>query len=272
MRKLLAALLCVIAAASPALAAITSVGTLTATPGVSASSSASVAATTSAQCDAGNICMCWIAFDNITTTDTNSTNLSSVTDSGSNTWTIAREFTNGNGTAATGATAALAFTKATTNIASSGTITANFSGSIVAKAISCWEFAVDSGNSIRVAGTPQDLASDADADPDSMAISGLSSKEYLFVRVLAKEYRGASFTVTASFTEITEGTADGGSGSDSMSAAGEFQILTGTGATSDPTIGGNAGDEANMFIAFEEYTPAAVTCRGSLSMLGVGGC
>lgn len=163
--------------------------------------------------DAGNIAILWFAGNNTATVDGNDGLLSSVTDSASNTWTVQRCFTNAQGVAATGATTCIAWSKLTTALVSgSGTITANYS-SIVAKAIVTKEFTVAAGNTIQVAGTPQDLANDG-ADPGSMAISGLTSGQYLFVRSTALERPTAgTWTVTTNYTTSgCNGTTGGGAG------------------------------------------------------------
>lgn len=198
---------------------------------------------------AGDIAVLWFAGDNTATVDGNDGLLSSVTDSASNTWTVQRCFTNGQGAAAAGATTCIAWSKLTTGLTSgSGTITANFS-SITAKAIVTKQFTVAAGNTIQVAGTPQDLANDA-LDPGSMVISGLTSAQYLFVRSSALERAtGGTWTVTANYTTSGCNGTTGGTATN-METCGEFRIFTGTGDTSNPTA--TAVDNANIFIAFQE--------------------
>ncbi len=199
---------------------------------------------------AGDIAMLWFAGDNVATVDGNDGLLSSVTDSKSNTWTVQRCFTNGNGTAATGATTCIAWSKlATALVSATDTITANFS-SITAKAIVTKDFTVTAGNTIQVAGTPQDLANDV-VDPGSMVISGLTSGQYLFVRSSALERATAStWTVTTNYTSSGCNGTTGGGAATNMDDCGEFRIFTGTGDTSNPTA--TAVDNANIFIAFQE--------------------
>ncbi|MBI3574815.1 MAG: hypothetical protein HY083_04085, partial [Gammaproteobacteria bacterium] len=207
----------------------------------------------------GEIAVLWFAGDNTATTDGNDGLLSSVSDSAGNTWTVQRCFTNGQGTAETGATTCIATSKITAALttASSATITATF-GTTTAKAIVVKNFTVAAGNTIEIAGTPQDLAND-NADPGSMTISGLTaSTEYLFVRSTALERANATWTVTASHTIATcDGTTGGGAASN-MNICGEFRILTATTDTSDPTA--TAVDNASTFIAFKE---AAGTTLGN---------
>ena len=221
---------------------ITSIGTLG--TGGSNTSNTTLVLTTSAAAEAGNVVILTIAKDNVSTTDGNTTEVSSVADSSSNTWTKLREFCNGQGGANLGAVVSVWQCKVSTTIASGGTITATFASAITAKAMSAWEF--QTTGTLEIAGTPVDLANDA-ADAGSMAISGLASGEYLFFRGIAFEDTG-SFTPTASFTAITAA-AGGGVGGASMQVQGEFIILTGTGATSDPS--NNSKDQAAVFFALK---------------------
>ncbi len=207
----------------------------------------------------GEIAVLWFAGDNTATTDGNGGLLSSVSDSAGNTWTVQRCFTNSQGTAETGATTCIATSKITAALttASSATITANFT-TTTAKAIVVKNFTVAAGNTIEVAGTPQDLADD-NLDPGSMAISGLTaSTEYLFVRSTALERANATWTVTASHTIATCNGTTGGGAASNMNICGEFRILTATTDTSDPTA--TAVDNASIFIAFKE---AAGTTLGN---------
>lgn len=208
--------------------------------------------------DVNNVAVLWFAGDNTATTDGNDGLLTSVSDSGGNTWTVQRCYTNAQTGAGTGATTCVATARITTALASgSGTITANFS-SITAKAIVVKEFTVAAGNALDVAGTPQDLANDG-ADPGSMTISGLTSGEYLFVRATGLERAsGGTWTVTASYTTSGCNGTTGGGAASNMETCGEFRILTATSATSDPT--GSAVDNASTFIAFKE---AANTTLGN---------
>ena len=65
----------------------------------------SIVLTTCAAAEAGNVVVVIVAKDNTQTTDGNTSEVSSITDSaGGNTWAKAREFCNGQGGAASGAT------------------------------------------------------------------------------------------------------------------------------------------------------------------------
>jgi hypothetical protein len=220
----------------------------------------------------GDIGIAIIAVNNSSTTDGQTTLVSSFTDSAGNTWTKQGEFTNGQGTAEAGATVAVFKTKVTSAV-TAGTTTAQItlSTAVESKTVVGVSFSVGSGNDLAlVAGSLQTRADDG-ADPGSMAISSLSSKEYLFLRAISSERTGAgAFINTASFTPISPSTqTTGGASATNISASGEFIILTGTGATSDPSLG--SVDHASLFLAFEETSPGTtITANvGSYTYSGV---
>ncbi len=210
--------------------------------------------------EAGNVAVLWFAGDNVATTDVTTLLLTSVTDSvGGNTWTVRQCFTNGQGTAATGATTCVATSVLTNALAIGSTITANFT-SITAKAIVVREFTIGPGRTIAVAGTPQTLSND-NADPGAMTISGLESGQRLFVRSTGLERAsGGTWTVTAGYTTSNCNGTTGAPPASNMEVCGEFRILTGTSSTSNPT--GTAVDNASVFIAFEEV-PKTVIADGT---------
>ena len=181
----------------------------------------SIVFTTSAAAEAGNVVVVIVAKDNTQTTDGNTSEVSSITDSaGGNTWTKAREFCNGQGATAGGATVSVWYSKLTNAIPSGGTITANLANSITAKAISAWEFSIAAGATISIAGTPQDLANDG-ADPGSMTIGGLSSREYLFIRGIAAETNSTTaLTPTANFTAFSGNQTSGDGAATNMAVRG----------------------------------------------------
>ena len=247
-------------------AAVTSVGTLgTAT---SKTSNTTLALTPTNQLDSGNCGVLVIALDNTNTTDGNFTEVSTVVDTASNSYTKMREFTNGQGAAAAGATVSIWTTKATSNLPITGTLTVTFANTITAKAASFWEFTC--GRALQVAsGGTADLATDGAASPGSMTVSGLPSKEYLFFRGAASESDSIeAWTATANFTNITFTGTTGAPFAGNMRVRGEFRILTGTTSTSNPndTVS-PVSDWASTFLALEE---APAGCPPTLARMGVG--
>jgi hypothetical protein len=204
----------------------------------------------------GQVAIIQVSTDNLTTTDGNTNDHQSVVDDAGNTYRKIREFTNGNAAAAAGATVSLWYCILAFSVTSGNTITITFSGSITAKTVGGVLFNVAVDSTLEVVTNATDLANDA-ADPGSMAISGLTSREYLFIRATALERADAgTWTVTGShisFPTSLTGTT-GGAAATNISPGGEYRILTGTGDTSDPT--GTAVDCASIFVALREVPRA----------------
>ena len=107
----------------------------------------------------------------------------------------------------------------------------------------------------------------AATDFGSAAISGLSSKERLYFRAIAKE-ANTLLTITPTTNFSTVG---GGRSNNSVTAVlarGEYRINTSTGETSDPTFA-VSGDTAGVFVALEEtYLTVIKVAPGDLRMRG----
>lgn len=245
-----------------------SIGTLGSTQSKTADQS-SLALTTSAACESGNVCVCAVSVDNNGTTDGDEGAVTSITDSASNTWSEIIEFANGQGTAQTGAVAYLGYTKATSTIASSGTITANFSNSTSrdASAMTCWEYSVRSGYTVSSAGTAT-LATDG-ADPGAISLSSLTSTEYLFLHGLAGEGpNGDAYTWDTDYTQFS---ANGTSGA----AAPAFDVATESSTfttTPDPFTfdHGAAGSGVKAAMVFILYNGDSADLVTSVSYGGTG--
>lgn len=198
-----------------------------------------------------------VCVDNITTTDGATNDVISVT-GGVGTWTKLGEYTNGNGGAAAGVTVALFLFMPSGNNAVGTVFTINLAGAVVDKTAQFHLYTHASGQSVRQAGSAVYDSVDATNGFGSCAISGLTSKEYLFGAALGKEANTTTaITVSSGFT-TTLGTLRSRSNAAAVCLAGEFRILTGTGATSNPTLA-VSGDAANVFTALEEYTPGGGT-------------
>lgn len=201
--------------------------------------------------EAGNAHIIAIALDNTGTSDGDNGEVTSVTDStGANTYNKLGEFTNANGSAGAGATASLWYSILASQLTSgAGTVTCNFS-SRTAVAMMGWEASFTAGGVISVAGTLRKLANDA-ADPGSMTVGGLSSREYLWIRVIASESNDiTALTVSGGFTTMNLSRANTGTDGTSMIVRGEYIIATATTQTSDPTL--YSKDHASLFIALQE--------------------
>src|SRR5947208_9906637 len=209
---------------------------------------------TSAQLTAGNVGVIVLATDNLQTTNGNTNDHASITDAAGNTWTKAREYTTGIDGVANDATVSVWYSKASFNL--SGNITVNLSGSIAAKAVTCWQFTMGAGNTIVLEDGGD--KSDVQADAGLITLSGLPSIEHLFIRGTASEASGQTYTASTNYTAFTHtsSTFVGGSTSSSMDARGEFRIFTATTDTTDPAMSSTARDRASTMVALREVGPA----------------
>jgi hypothetical protein len=205
-----------------------------------------------------------ISKDNNGTTDADHSEVTSISDNAggggaANTYTKIAEYTNGEGAAGSGVTASLWYCRVTRAIAQAGTFTINFSHTCTDEAIQFYSF--DSPNTLLWA-TPTQGATDASTSWPSMALSGLASREYLYLACLTREANisGNSLTVSSGFTSV------GGTRSRNNAAAviirGEYKIATSTGDTSAASLATSAGDNAGVFAAFYEDGGAAPTPFG----------
>lgn len=190
-----------------------------------------------------------VALDNTSTTDAQTSEVSSVTDSAGTTYSKVGEFCNGQGAAGAGATISVWKSIHATGLNGSQSITANLANSVTAKCIMAFRFGTSATN-VQLAGSLQTLAN-CGVDPGSMTVSGLPSKEYLFVRAIAGETNSTtSLTVTSNYGDFSNGQTSGGASNTNMAVRGEYRILTGTSSTSDPTW--TAADHASVFFALDE--------------------
>lgn len=203
----------------------------------------------------GDVVVVLVSCNNTATGDGDFSELGTVTDSAGNSFTKVKEWTNGQGSAAGGATVA-AFYGELTHAAINARITVNFANTITAKVFTSWRFTKGSGNVVSVAGSVQTEVVD-NGDAGNLTISGLPSFEYLFIRVIASETDGAGIaTNTTSYTNITPNpSGTGGSEKGHMSIQGEFRILTGTGDSSNPTLTDITVDLASVYFALNEAAP-----------------
>lgn len=227
--------------------AIASVGTL-GTRVSGGTPAANIVLTTSAALEAGNVGILTIAFDNLNTTDGDHSEVSGVVDSAGNTWEKLGEYTNGEGAAADGVTVSLWMTRASSELALGGTVTASFTSTLTDTCASLWEFTV--GAALTQSASAVSNATDASNGFGSAAFSGLASKERLYFRALAKEANTiTNITPSTSFTTITH--ARSRNNALAVAVRGEFRINTSTGETSDPALA-VSGDTAGVFVALEE--------------------
>lgn len=235
---------------SPSWAAITSLGDLGSAN--SAASGTTLVITTTATAEVGNEITVHTGFNNTSGTDADNSEITSIVDSAGNTYAKLCEYTNGETGAGTGITASLYKARVTSQLSSGGTITITYANTITARAARAWEWSAT--NALELVGTCQQAAGD-NIDPPSQSISGLSSAETLFIRVIGEEEGSddADLTVTTDYTVITMARELSTGASAGAKIFGEFIIATATGHTSNPSHT-NDGDTANLFLALREST------------------
>lgn len=200
-----------------------------------------------------NLVVVFVAMDNRSTADGQTNDVTSVTDLAGNNYVKAGEYTNDLGGAASGATVACYYSVTTIAITTSTTWTINYSGNVTAKVISVRSTTKGAGTSIGVQSLQ--TASDDNQDPQSMAISGATSREYLWTRVIASETDGTGGTATTGYTAINVGaSATGGSEKGHVNLWIERKVETATGTTSDPSATDATADRANILFGFYEFT------------------
>jgi hypothetical protein len=228
--------------------------------------STDIVVTMGATVEAGNLIVALISKNNENTTDGDHSEVIDLSDTKGNTWVKAGEYTNGQGSAAAGVTAAVWYTKVTTELVNGvDEVTVNCAGS-TDKCVQLWEFTI-TGNPTVAAVTPQVV--DGANGYGSAAISGLASAERLYIRALAKEVNStSSITPTANFTAMTNTRSRNNTAA--VISRGEFRINTSTGETSNPTHA-ISGDAASVFVAIgEQLSYMAAVETGSDTFAATG--
>lgn len=211
-------------------------------------SGSSCIVTTTANAEVGRLLVAYCSKDNVSDGATNE--VTSVTDStGANTWTKAHEYSEGSGGSDAGVTTAAFFCKVASQINSGGTVTFNFSSSKSGQVGEVLKLTCD--NSVEIDGTPQAEAVTNQTNPGSLALSGLSNVEHIYVRVRGGEQLDANkhdWTVTAGYTATTAVLDT----TQNMGMKAEYYIATGTGSTSNPGAASNDCDASSVFFALKE--------------------
>ncbi|MGQ0565590.1 MAG: hypothetical protein ACT4OK_11035 [Gemmobacter sp.] len=195
-----------------------------------------------------------VVTDNVSTSS-GETNLHTSITGGTGSWTKVAEYTNGEGAAGAGVTTSLWIFDASGSVPTGTTITINLAEAVVDKCCSGHVFARDSDKKLRiVAGSsPQFSEVDAATGFGSSTISGLTSKQYLFIRALGKEANSTgNITPTSSYG--TFGAQRSRNDASAVLVRGERRVVTTTSQTSNPSMS-VTGDTAGIFVAIEEYVP-----------------
>ena len=217
-------------------------------------SGTSLTLTTTAEAAAGEYVVVALATANGATTDNQDNNqyVSTTDSAGGNTWTKLKEWTKTDGASQDGAEIFLVGSKLTNTIASGGTITVNYTATIIARVISAWRFTIGASSVVSIAGSNAITATDSH---QAISISSLANAEYLFFRASSIEQNASNLTATSGWTLISSGNTTGGSAVTNQGLNGEFIITTATSATSDPTAGAT-GDTATAMVALSEASAA----------------
>lgn len=220
-----------------------------------AANQASLVVTTATTAGAANdLAVLLYAVDNNATVDGDEGAVTGVTDSAGNFWQEGAEFTNGQGTAQTGATCGIWYCNLQNAIAIGATVTLAFSNSASrdASAASLTYFTKAAGFKAAVEGTPGTLANDA-AAAGSLSVT-TANIACLRIRAIASESSTATaLTKTAAFTAVlTQSLTSTGASAANQGIRGEYLISTGTGTASAPTGGAGAVDNASVYVAFRE--------------------
>jgi len=221
-----------------------------------------VALTTSAAADAGNYVVVVVAIDNTSTTDGETSEVSSISDSaGGNTWTKLKEWCNSQGANNGGATCSIWGSVLTNTIASGGTITANLANSKTAKCISAWEYTLGAGSTVSVAGSY--VRSMENPAAPIAGVTGLPSAEYLAVTGHAVEDPYSSTTAAASYTAISQTNTTGQGGASNIGVGGQWTIQTATKFTANMTNGVAASCAIVVVALLETVSGTALTSNSS---------
>lgn len=215
---------------------------------------------------AGSVIVVTIACDNVQTTDGNSSTVTSVVGNYSGTFTKALEYTNGEAAAAAGATVSLWYAYIPTLISAfNDQIDVSINAAVAAKACGAYIFSNTGGACVVAASA----GSASDVDPASMTISGLTSREYLFVRADATERGNYGYGNSTNYTVFMQNTTTDPGNATDIAIGAEYRIFTGTGDTTDPTTG--TPQSASVYVAFSASAlPLTVNVTGVSSTASVG--
>lgn len=203
----------------------------------SKTSGTTVTLTVTATIEANNVAVVWFSGDNITTTTGDTTHLT-CSDSAGNTWTKIREHTYSEGAVADGIMGALFYSRLSSQLTSgAGTITVTSNTSLTAKVISVKEYTVGANlntEQIQVSAVDETVGN----PPPSLALTGMTSRSYLLLRLDASEDNGdGTYAQDADYTSITATNTTGGALNTNATINGGWRIATLTADTCAPTTG-----------------------------------
>ena len=216
-------------------------------------SGTTITMTTTADAPVGRLVVVMAAWDNSDSSSIDGLR-HYITDSAGNFYTYLGQFVSAGGVAG-GAEAMIYASVVETDLPAGGTITCTSLTARVAKAITARQFSL--GSSWFCLTDKSELSSFA-ADPGSLTLSGMPSREYLFLHALAaKGPNTDAYTWDSDYTQVTGDGTTGGTDATNQHVRGGYRIATLTGDTVD--VASTTADRtyAQVFVAIREYTPTA---------------
>jgi hypothetical protein len=208
---------------------------------------------------AGKLVILVVNSDNVGTTDGDLGDHASVSDGTGNIFLKTAQFTNGQGNNGAGVTTSIWFCVLKNAVTGNSTsITVSFSANVTAKTLMTGYYNIAAGNTIAIAGIANAVIDNN--KPGSLSISGLTSREYLFIRSSAVESAAAAtLSGSTGYTALNSanvlrgwaGTSGQGSASNIWGLA-EQRIFIGTGSTTNPTNTFSSADCVDLMVALYE--------------------
>lgn len=202
--------------------------------------------------------LAFIGKDNTSTTAGDNSEVTSVTDTQSNTWVKVKEMTNA-GAAAAAITVSVWMCEPTTALTTSDTVTFNFA-SCTAKACFVTKHSKGSGTTLSV-GASDTASADGATIGAALSLTPPDNREWLFVRAEAFESDAANWggSPTTDWTVENATSTSGGGGASNAQIVAEYRIITtGAAQTSDPT-GATSADNANVIFCLREVASGPAT-------------
>lgn len=218
-----------------------------------------------------------IGKDNTSTAAGDNSEVTSVTDTRSNTWTKIKEQTNA-GSAAAACTVSAWLCNPTTTIQAGDTVTFNFA-SCTAKAAFLTRYTKGSGATIEV-GATNSATADGAATGSSISVTPPDNREWLFGRAEVVEQstsdNGAAWAgATTNWTSLDGGgpNTTGGGAASNIGIKGEFRILTtGSATASNPGDGVLPScDQASIIWCLKEVASGAHTLTCATAAYAITG-
>ena len=218
---------------------------------------------TSQALQVGNVGVCVLAVDNISTGGGETSDHTTVTDAASNVWVKQVEFSNAAGGAAA-CTVSVWTTVATTELSSGAAITFNIASNRTAWAATCHEFTISVGDEL----TQRDKQTqEADnTDPANLPSGTVAAIAHLWIHGMCGETNDTGYTGDTGYTEFTfsSSTTSGGGSAGNMAARACFDITTTETTNDNDPSWADAPDFARGLIALEETTAPAGRARRML--------